>query len=613
MAGGRDVAVGEVMNGSARHSWGKSLLLVVAAAAMGVLFAFAEQFPMLRSLFALLQDAEAPVVSYFYRDRENLYLPAWGVRVALFLYPAAFLLALAVAAAGGFPKRLDTPPLCKWLGGRRKYFTLYIAAAAFTVGTAWFVLGGEPHEFDECGYILQGRIFSHCRLWADRPPTDRRYKNELDELNNFFVGLSRLEVLEGDKWFTIYAPLHPLFLSWGYVIKVPWLITPLVGAAVPALLVALAGLAVGRETTPWVAALALTSPFWLFNAASFMSEGTWLPFFVLFLFLYWRAVLKPTRGRFLWAGAALGLAACDREWVTFISALPFLFHAVYESFTKRRSGALWLAAGALPFVAVYYAYNVALTSDPFKLVRNYSRQEHFGFNERHTPAVALNWAVRNIYTLSSDPFGWPLLCTAPLVIYPLMVRPVPGFIKLCYAAVATVFAGNFCIENAGIIYGPRYYMGLYPGMVIITGHLFHSIAARWKGGSPAEAGRPRAQVVGSFFAALVVVNLTCYLPYAIKKHSAFPFKYQPWATERLRTLLESEGVAPALVFVAPREVFRGPMPNDPFFEDEIIYARHQGWRDWELIKLFPGRRYFLCDYDRFNRTGEVIEITVCGQ
>lgn len=584
------------------------------AAAAGVVFALAFFLaPFVGPLAALLKffaRESHPFIHYFYRGRENLYLPDWGVRVALFLYPAAFCFALAGASSLA---RLRWRVPAAWFAGRRRYAWLYGAGLALLLATAWFVFGGVPHEFDETAYILQARIFAHGRLWADRPACDRVWEDEGQELNNFFVGLSRLEVLNGDKWFTIYSPLHPLLLAFGFLARAPWVVNPVCAAAAPALLVALAAAMAGPRVVPWAAALALTSPFWLFNGASFMSEGTWLPLFVLFLLLTWRAFERPSRGGFFAAGVVLGLAVLDREWATFVSALPFLAYAGYLLLRKRdrRPEVLFLALGALPFVVVYYLYNVALTGDPFKFIRGFSRQQHFGFDEAHTPAVAVDWIFRNLYTLSSDMFGWPLFCLVPLALYAVVVRPLPLFAKLFYAGWAAVFAGNLFIENAGIIYGPRYYMGLFPGAVVLTAHLASSLPAWLARRRPfAAAGAGAASsFVKLFFAALVMINLACYLPFGVRKHHGYPFKYKPWVTPRLAQALAAANPGPFLVFVKPREIFRGPMPNDPALDAPIIYARDQAWRDVEVMKMFPGRRYFVCDYGDLTGPETIMEVT----
>lgn len=536
-----------------------------------------------------------------------------GLKAVLLIIPATVLLAFALRPWIG---RINWDGLVSRTRGGWKYVVCYFFALLLLGGIARGVLAGEPHHFDERAFLLQARIFSIGRFWAERPPMEiPRLPRTEDELNNFFVGFPQAEVLKGDRWFTTYGPLHPALLAPGLKLRVPWIVGPLCAAFVPLLVIGLAAEVCPSNRRAATAALVLSSPFWLFNGASYCSEATWLPVFSCFLWLWWRAYRRPSAGRFLWAGAALAASFLGREWATILSSAPMVFYSAWLGLRRREPiKAVWgMAPPLLAGAALYLVYNSILTGEPFLLARSLSGDMHLGFCEFHPFYAALAWAGRNLYVMSSDLWGWPLISLVPLAVYPFVAKKPSLFAKLFFAAVATNVIGNFFVCNDGIIYGARYYIGLLPGAAVLTADLAVSLVERRRE-STAFRGHRREPAVflAALFAALIAFNVLSYIPRAARWYESYPYRSRPWEPPGLKAALAEMGVTRAVVFMAPRERYRGAMPNRPDFREDIILARDQGPRNAEVMPWLAGRRYFLCDGDAFERTGKLVELAPPG-
>jgi len=480
----------------------------------------------------------------------------------------------------------------------QRWFVMLLVVAA-AVGVAYAaaeVLGPEPLEPDESTFLFQSEIFCRGKLAAWAPAT------EGDPANAFFR--ARGEVVRGGRWFASFPPLHAGLLCVGAALG--W--AKLVGVA-GAVVVLVSAYAIGRRWSGYfggavAAVLVATSPAFIFTQASYLPEASFLAFFALALWLSLRAADAPTRGAMAAAGAAAGAAFLVSEYSALYLALPFgwFLWRRLKANAARGNRAAWLAAGAAPFIIVWLLYNWRQTGNFLLPPRFFAGEAVFGFGGDYGIWAALASSARGLFVLSSDGFGWPLLCFVPALVR-LFVRPGPGdFEKALYAAVALAILARLPLRGESVAFGARYYYAAWLCLAFITANFFVILAA-----SAQTRFRRAGEGLAAFvLAALVAVNMVVYMPRAGARFAERPGGDRTrWADGGVRRAVATLGIYDAVVIIRPREYCASSVPGSPFLDDAVVYARDNGERNAELKRHFPGRAFYLLDYAGFTRTGEI--------
>jgi len=581
-----------------RRPFGPGRALAAAAGlALLALFFFGDRLPLLNSFYDALRDRyPGAVFNFFFARIDTPYSFDFDFRLWAWALPAACALAWAAApfvprAVPAFIRKADPA----WWGAGA---TLVICAVFARV-----LFGGAPHNWDECVYDFQARIFAAGHLTAPLPPTEHNAPIGVLILDNPNFFFAPLEAIRAGRWFSMYPPFFPAALAVGRWCGLTWLVSPLAAAGTVFLLARLATRLYGRAGGAVAAILAAGSPFLLVNGASFFSDPVFILFLAAFLFFCQRAMgqdgAKPAD--LVLAGLALGLAFGVREYATLAACGPFILYTM----VKWRRRWVWLAAGAALPAAAYLAYNWAVAGSPFVTPRAFSTMHHFGFGEGFGAREAFSYTFQKLYVLSSYAFGWPFLCLVPIAAYLLAGRPWSTFEKILGAAIAATVLMHVPIANPGLVYGPRYWFPLFPALVVLTCGAITRFWVAW----PDETKR----AVTAGVALLVVCNAALYLPHEAAMAARHPSHKGPWLTAAELGQFKRAGIAPALVFLGPREKRLTSHPNDVGLRGGVVVARDQGPRNVELMKLFPGRRYFLVNYERFRDTGEMTEIPADAQ
>jgi hypothetical protein len=207
--------------------------------------------------------------------------------------------------------------------------------------------------------------------------------------------------------------------------------------------------------------------------------------------------------------------------------------------------------------------------------------------------------------LSTEAFGWPLLCLVPAV-WRLFWKPRPGdFEKALYAAAAlTVIAQLPLRDAAGAFGGGRYYPAWFC-LTFITAHFFVILASKAQGRFK-EAGEGLAALV---LAALICVNAAAYLPRgAMRFGDGVRVAVSPWTDPAIRRYIAAHIPDRAVVIIKPRDACLTSPPGSPFLDDRVVFARDNGESNGELAAMFPGRGIYLLDYPEFKGTGEILSI-----
>src|SRR5690606_30993716 len=127
-----------------------------------------------------------------------------------------------------------------------------------------------------------------------------------------------------ERWFVQYPPGTAALLALGYLVRVPWLVQPLLAAGAVALIV----LAVRRQYGPGTALLVLlllvVSPFLLLTTGTFLSHVPALFFASVSLYAATRYAERPAVRWAALGAAGLGLAFLTREIVSLLFGLTVI-------------------------------------------------------------------------------------------------------------------------------------------------------------------------------------------------------------------------------------------------------------------------------------------------
>ena len=563
---------------------------VAATAAAAALYVAAARVSWVGGVFDALGDDARPRVSFFYSRADMAGDPGLWLKYALCFAVPAVLWAAALA-------RLVPRVALRFAGLISQRWFVYLIIILSVAGVAYaaaFVLGDRALSVDESTLLFQSKIFCRGRLAAPAPPTE-------GDLEHAFFR-AKGELSRHGRWFSAAAPLHPALLCLGA--RVGW---PKLLAVTAAAVILFATYAVGRRAFgPFGGAIATilvaTSPFFLFTQSSYVSEATFLCFFSLALWGCLRAAAEGTRRSLLALGLAAGGAFLVREYDALYLALPLGWFLWRRTRGRPGGGLVWFVAALAPFVAAWLLYNWRQTGNFLLPPAYFSETPLVGFGGGYTFVDGLSSCARNLFVLSTDGFGWPMLCLVPAVAR-LFLKPRPDDLeKALYAVVLLTTLAHLPVRSAGIAYGATYYYPAWFCLAFITARFFVILAALAQ-----ERLRGAGEGLAAFvLAALVALNVFVYLPRAAARYAGRPWgNYSRWADASARRALADLGVSDAVVIIKPRDWCLSSVPGSPFLDDRVVFARDNGARNRELAEIFRGRDFYVLDYPEFRRTGEI--------
>ena len=265
----------------------------------------------------------------------------------------ALAVCTAVAWAGWFPEA--TAALRRKISSllSRHFLTISIALSVVTLLmlllTATLILQQFPNSGDEYAYLFQARTFASGRLWNELPPLER------------FFTLNWIVEKDG-KWVSQYPPGWPGLLMLGSLIGFPeWMINPILGSLSIVVLIRLAQYLEGTTVALMAALMLATTPFFIFNAASYFTHVSVSLAALVLAYFGARFYASGKAIDALLMGGAIGVIGLTRYYssILFFGSLLIFFLC-----TRLRKGLhmfLWICCGAAPFLAILLFYNYAIT------------------------------------------------------------------------------------------------------------------------------------------------------------------------------------------------------------------------------------------------------------
>ncbi len=551
------------------------------------------------------------------------------LRVILRGHHAALLLLLVGWLLERLLRGWEPRPMLKPIRPTYLIWLLALLMLGVTIFIAVDVLEGVPHVQDSVTFLFQAQLLAGGQLVGVPPALPDFFEQEF------------LTVWNG-RWFGQYPPGFALVLAIGVLIKMPWLINPLLATLTVPLIYQLGALLFNRKTGLLAAVLALFSPYCLLMSGSMMVHSAELFWTMLFL-LGWVHWLKRGRG-WRWlavAGAALGMVFLTRQ-ITAVAVGGSVVGVSLVAATAGRLGweqfglqwrrvfssGLLVGLAALPFVLLLLGYQWGVTGDPFHDPRLISRpfdKPGFGLDvgssnnaftyeeiggepiitwyidptlppRGHTVARGLFNTIQNLESLNDHLFGWlPFMTLAFVWLVFVVGRPTFGD-WLLVGLMSAVIGVYVAYWSSGIMYGPRYYYAAMPAFLLLTargvvvlGQWFDGYFDRLAKDESLSGGYAGPWLAVGLTAVFIIGNLLFYLPNSVEDGRGFNFvSGGPLAAA------ESQIEEAAVVFVSGQpgvwweygQFFSG---NTPWLDGRIIYARDLGEENDRLLDLYPGR------------------------
>jgi hypothetical protein len=344
--------------------------------------------------------------------------------------------------------------------------TLFVAS--WFVATALF--DRAPHILDAIAYTFQAKTFASGELSVLPPPVD----------DAFPVPFS---TIYDERWFVQYPPGTASLLALGLLVRLPWLVQPVLAIGAVALIVLSTRRQYGPGTALLVLILLVSSPFLLLTAGSFLSHVPALFFASVALYAVTRYAERPSAGWAALVAAGLGLAFLTREIVSILYGVTIVLAGLGRGAPLRGRAivldvlVMALIGGAA--LGLYLAYNVALTGEPFLLPRllvdgrdRYGFGPGVGFYNEHTVASGLVNAEQQLVSLGFYLAGWPYGFSLALLLLPFLTRRATAWDATYGALVALYVVSYVGYYYHGIAFGPRYYFEALPALAILTARGF---------------------------------------------------------------------------------------------------------------------------------------------
>ena len=451
---------------------------------------------------------------------------------------------------------------------------------------------GVPGTYDGCMYMFQARLFSHGMLSAQMPPEPQFFKNVL--------------VILSDRWYTQFPPGFPAILTLGVLLRIPWLVNPLLGALTIGGIYLIANELYGKNIAKLSALLACASGFFLFMSSEFLAHTSTL-FFITTAFLSFVRMTKKKRPLLsaMVCGTALGIALLCRPYTT---AWICAYLGIAAIVMRKQLSIRHILIGAVPLIAsglAFLAYNAATTGHPllFGYIASHGKEHLPGFHQDpwmekpHTIVQGVKYLIGNLNGLDYYLFEWPIPSLFFVVLY-LAFGKKETWDWMLVGWLSSLFVGHVFYFFNEFHLGPRFVYETLPAAILLTSKgivTSTQLLAAWpKTPSYAHARSAICFILTGLFLFAILFNMP--------KTAETYHEYGEDVT--IQKYLNEKNIEKALVFVKNSRAYWVHYPFNAPFAKPHIYAKDRENENRKLAEKFPDYRYFIADEN------DVVEVSM---
>lgn len=473
--------------------------------------------------------------------------------------------------------------LCSWFSNYHRFIVIALFFLLFLglVAVNRSILHSFMNSADEHSCYFLAECIRNGTLWARPHP-----------LSEFFE-VAHVGNRDG-KWFSVYPPGWPFIFALSLQLNIGDFINPLMAVLAAMLFFLIARRLYGSVPASLGILLMVSTPFFLFNNASYYSHTTCFLTTAIFLYSYLRWKESGNDWWSIFAALAVGYGMGVR-YLTMAAILgPYLLYELIHSFKKRswNRGHIWFSCVLIVLVVLNLCYNHLITGNWFDPPNHYHHDwEHLGFQTDYTLVDALIFIVSRFFYL----IDW-IPGVLVLVYFAYVAQHLKGGIQPILFPLSFIFlVGGYALYYSwgGNQYGPRYYFEGTPFIVLPVGY---SLVQWWS-----EGGQEVKKFLAGLFVATLLGNF-----YLFSKHAVF-FERVSRERKALYELAERSLSSPSVVFIRG---FLGDTlimsegdsaRNHPSLKGLILYARDLGQKNEMLMGYYQDRRHFVGYFDRKNK------------
>jgi hypothetical protein len=458
-------------------------------------------------------------------------------------------------------------------------FVCTAGVSAVLIGT--LIFQNFPLTGDEWSYFLQAQIFSRGRLQVDSP-THPRFFDVWAMVNN-------------GKFYAWAPPGWPFLLTPGMVLGVPWLVNPAAGALTLLIVYRLGQLVYNRVVSVLALVFMLFSPFFLLHSASYFAHPSSLLFITLFVFFYAKGIESQASRAFLLTGLCGSMSFLIRPFDQVAVGSPlgaYLLVLVWRREVAVRQ-VVWFGISHALGVLLMLAYNYVQTGNPLTI------GYHVGYDGTLFDPYLGGRQFIPEYFLHLLIWTFPFV---PLLVLLYSIWPGAKQTRslteqrwdalLLLIFLSNVFWYAFVPFHYWVGYGPRYYYGSFFAVALLGAR---GMVALLGGLSPRWTSRERQGLAAVALGTCLTLSVVWLFPIKLAEAHAYIE-----ARRALYRMVEQEKLQNAVIFI--RAVSEDSLPwnltrNTPDFQGSVLYVHDLRDLNRLLFQQYPGRRFFVCDYD----------------
>jgi len=474
-------------------------------------------------------------------------------------------------------------------------FTIILFSFAGTLAVVW-ILRAFPNSADEYGYLYEADTFLARRLWNPLPPH-----------HEFFSFLHIFE--KNGKWVSEYPPGWSLILAFGRLLHIPyWMVCPLVGVLFLYTVWRLAERQAGELCGILALALVASSPFFLFNAASYFNVLPTATAGLLFCWAMLEFLDSHTLVSALAAGAALGFVGLTRSFDAILFGVPFFIQFIRTARRPHCVTAPFIIVGGLPFLAVLLITQYAVTGSALTSVTSWGYPKFkLGFfpsdqlGNQSTPLLQICFAAYNILDLAR--WTSPIMVLGYLAVTFWKIRSrslslldmIFPWVVICYL---------LYVGLGGNRYGPRMYLIGFPFLAVTLASVL--TPALDTVSEPRQFTLASGLLAGHFTCCLIgALILGVFFRHVVNVRMEIYDEVRAQSLHDAVVIVHSGGGA-YLPFT-PEDLTRNGITLDG---RNVIYARDIPGKTAILREMFPDRGFFIFSRKNNSSRGELTRLMV---
>jgi hypothetical protein len=479
---------------------------------------------------------------------------------------------------------------------RRLAATLIFAFLAISSAVSWRVSQGMTIS-DEGSYRFEALTLASGRMVAPPPAGAPERPADVPQPLGF-----NHQILSRTGWYSKYPLGWPAVLAFPERINLGWLVNPILGAILLAIIGLVAREAFGPATVLPAVAMAALSPYFLANSVGRMSHalaGVLVAAAALFCI---RGLKTGKVSRFACMFLLLGATFHARPFTAFVASAVLGLGALVGTRGRRSLCTRVSLLGALAAsfaVSSFLLYNWRFTGHPFLSPYAVYRGVAIPTEVMATgPQVLRNLELTWRFALQSTVlYSFPFL--APLLIYGFWAlrpkSPVPWILLALPCALGLAHLVQF--EGSSSVIGERYWFEGYFAIAVLAAEGLRRLLAAWRSGR-----RPAIAVAIGLAAAQLVVMAA----------AAARLDAASRPDREVRRLAEAyQGCGCVVYFADNPQVFFGKRLNlnGPAWPSAgVFYAVDPGPDERAMwARILHSRRWVVLTYDAQRSVAKIVE------